>query len=305
MDRATDVTVEGEFAYVADLSTGMYIIDISEPASPGIVGRYKAHADTMIQDIVIRGMGAYLSNWKRGVRVVNIADPTDPERVAYYEVGYEAFELFVDDKFVYVCGGTEGLYILDFDETVDVLITSFSAHEADDGIELRWEISSDERIAGFKLLREPAAGGSGVYLPSEGLLPPSATSYIDTEFLAAGEHLYTLIVVNSDGTEVQSQKVSVTPDAVPFALRQNFPNPFNPNTVIGFSIDRESDVTLAIYDVTGKLVRTVLNRKMPIGIYSEKWDGCDERGKNVASGIYFYRLKAGKRVLTRKMVLLR
>jgi hypothetical protein len=225
--------------------------------------------------------------------------------VAYYDLGGNAIDLFVDDRFVYACGSDVGLYILDFDESVEVLITSFSARPANDGIELRWEISADERIAGFKLLRVPATGGNGVILPPEGMLPASATSYVDTEDLAAGEYLYTLIVVKPGGTEVRSQKVSVKLDVVPLMLRQNYPNPFSASTEIGFSIDRKSNVTLSIYDVTGKRIHTILNRAMPPGIYLEQWDGRDENGKSVASGIYFYRLKTGQKALTRKMVLMR
>jgi flagellar hook assembly protein FlgD len=88
-------------------------------------------------------------------------------------------------------------------------------------------------------------------------------------------------------------------------LSQNFPNPFNPITEIHFSLDRDEEVQLCIYDISGGLVRTIAHRKMTLGAYVEKWDGRDRFGKEVASGVYFYRLKAGKKVLTRKMVLLR
>jgi hypothetical protein len=90
---------------------------------------------------------------------------------------------------------------------------------------------------------------------------------------------------------------------VAFALYQNYPNPFNPHTTISYSVDREEDVVLAIYDITGKHVRTLVNRPMTPGVYEEEWDGKGANGLNVTSGIYFYRLKAGQRVLTRKMVL--
>jgi hypothetical protein len=88
-------------------------------------------------------------------------------------------------------------------------------------------------------------------------------------------------------------------------LHQNYPNPFNPTTTIGFSLDREATVTLSIYDVTGRQVRTLVNRRVTAGMYSQDWDGRDAGGSPVASGVYFYRLSVGDRALTKKMVLIR
>ncbi|UCG52132.1 MAG: choice-of-anchor D domain-containing protein, partial [Candidatus Latescibacterota bacterium] len=90
-----------------------------------------------------------------------------------------------------------------------------------------------------------------------------------------------------------------------FALDQNHPNPFNPTTRIRFSLDQDSMVRLVIYDVSGTRVRTLVNRHMNAGTYTEEWNARDDQGRSVASGIYFYRLSSGKRTLTRKAVLLR
>jgi hypothetical protein len=88
-------------------------------------------------------------------------------------------------------------------------------------------------------------------------------------------------------------------------LEQNYPNPFNPATRIHFSIASGSHVSLRIYDVTGRLVRTLVDRRLAAGRRVESWNGADAAGRSVASGIYFYRLVAGDFVQTKKMVLLR
>jgi flagellar hook assembly protein FlgD len=88
-------------------------------------------------------------------------------------------------------------------------------------------------------------------------------------------------------------------------LYQNFPNPFNPATTIAFDLQIGRDVTLIIYDVAGGLVRTLVSRNLPVGRYTSDWNGTDDSGRRVASGIYFYRLHAGGFVETRKMVLLK
>ena len=88
-------------------------------------------------------------------------------------------------------------------------------------------------------------------------------------------------------------------------LAQNYPNPFNPSTTIAFSIARDTDVELTIYDVRGALVRTLLDRHSQRGIHRVQWDGRNESGEAVASGVYFYRLNAGSFTSTKKMVMLK
>ena len=88
-------------------------------------------------------------------------------------------------------------------------------------------------------------------------------------------------------------------------LAQNYPNPFNPTTTIAFSIAEVSDVKLAIYGVRGELVRTLVDGRRAPNNYRVIWDGKNNAGNFVASGVYFYRLIAGDFKATKKMVLLR
>ena len=85
-----------------------------------------------------------------------------------------------------------------------------------------------------------------------------------------------------------------------FKLFQNYPNPFNPLTTIKYQIPKESNVTIKVYDVLGKEITTLLNAEQKAGHHKVEWDG-----KNYASGIYFYRIRAGEFVLTKKMLLIK
>jgi probable HAF family extracellular repeat protein len=87
---------------------------------------------------------------------------------------------------------------------------------------------------------------------------------------------------------------------IEYALEQNYPNPFNPSTTIKFSIPKQSFVTLKIYDVLGTEVETLVDEEKPVGSYEIEFNG-----NEIASGIYFYKLKSGSFVETKKMVLLR
>lgn len=90
-----------------------------------------------------------------------------------------------------------------------------------------------------------------------------------------------------------------------FALGQNYPNPFNPHTTLRFTLGAAAVASLRVYDVSGRLVRTLVSRPLAAGPHVLTWDGTDDRGGRVASGVYFYRLTAGARTATRKMILLR
>jgi hypothetical protein len=94
-----------------------------------------------------------------------------------------------------------------------------------------------------------------------------------------------------------------------FSLYQNFPNPLNPHTRMKYAIagKRKDPVptTLKIYNILGQLVRTLVDEPKEPGTYEVIWDGRDQKGNDVASGIYFYQLKAGEFRQTKKMVLIR
>lgn len=90
-----------------------------------------------------------------------------------------------------------------------------------------------------------------------------------------------------------------------FALDQNYPNPFNPVTTIRYTLGSASSVSLQVYDVLGRLVRTLIQDAMPAGTFEVQWDGRSHAGSQVASGIYFYRLQTDAGQQVRNMVLLK
>jgi len=98
-------------------------------------------------------------------------------------------------------------------------------------------------------------------------------------------------------TSVGSAVVSVQPSSV--VLEQNYPNPFNPSTTIRFALPKQSFVTLAIYDLLGREVATLVSEELAPGYYTAKWEA------NEPSGVYFYKLEAGDFSETRKLLLLK
>ncbi|MXY81365.1 MAG: T9SS type A sorting domain-containing protein, partial [Gemmatimonadetes bacterium] len=101
--------------------------------------------------------------------------------------------------------------------------------------------------------------------------------------------------------------VADAPTALPddFALLHNFPNPFNAETQIAYRLPREARVRLTVFNAIGQPVRQLVNARQAAGTHSVTWDGQDDRGSPVATGIYFYRFAAGPFYQVRPMVLLK
>ncbi len=125
--------------------------------------------------------------------------------------------------------------------------------------------------------------------------------------LAPGEfHLYSTIKLPTPVGNILSGVKSVNPGTITkYDLKQNFPNPFNPMTQINYQIVAPGKVTLKIYDILGREVKTLVDKNQNNGSYTVVWKGDNNLGQKVASGIYIYRLTAGSFISSKKMVLLK
>lgn len=104
--------------------------------------------------------------------------------------------------------------------------------------------------------------------------------------------------------DIESESDEVANLPFEYKLSQNYPNPFNPVTTINFSIPKQGNVTLKVYDVTGKEVRTLINEQRSAGNYTVSFSATGG-GSSLSSGVYFYRLESGDFKETRRMILLK
>ena len=104
-------------------------------------------------------------------------------------------------------------------------------------------------------------------------------------------------------TSVQKRAVRTANLALEFELAQNTPNPFRPSTTIRFALPQARTVDLRVYDLTGRAVKTLAAGALEPGLHTLQWDGTSDRGKRLASGVYFYRLVAGNDRAEKKLVL--
>ncbi len=127
------------------------------------------------------------------------------------------------------------------------------------------------------------------------------------EIRVNGERAYPNLAWSGSGARVQLTRLSSDSRGLPetFDLAQNFPNPFNPATTIPYDVPSDGQVTLSIYNVLGQEVRTLVNGYCAAGRNRVEWDGTDNSGQQVSTGVYLYRLVAGETTLTKKMLLLK
>jgi len=136
---------------------------------------------------------------------------------------------------------------------------------------------------------------------------------IDLRLWSASEGRELRLEATLDGAEYGSSPLTIGTamaygqDAVPteFGLSQNYPNPFNPSTAIDFSIATEGFVSLNVYDITGRMVSTLVEGNLSTGYHSVVWDGVDNNGMSVSAGIYIYALQTETSSITRKMVFMK
>ncbi len=181
-------------------------------------------------------------------------------------------------------------------------------------------------VLGFRYNTDGATTGEGFYVddfwPIESfqhidtLNSNITTNYYNISNLADGNYYYEVRARDAQGqwSGFSNRETAIVhllsagdePNLpVSLSLSQNYPNPFNPNTTISFTIPGKTHVELSVYDVTGARVATMMNSDLEAGNYHVSFDGGDENGKSLSSGVYFYRLKADNQVLTRKMVFMK
>ena len=155
--------------------------------------------------------------------------------------------------------------------------------------------------------------------PDVGTTPQTITCSLVVDILVTGQMYYDTIWVTSDdaGNSPFAVPCSVHVTAsdieldggenrpTSFTLSQNYPNPFNPRTQIRFDLPVKTHVSLTVYNVLGQRVNSLVDEVLSSGQYVVDWDGADQSGSAVSSGIYFYRIEAETFTETRKMVLLK
>ena len=257
-------------AYIAALEGGLHIFDITEPTLPRLLGSYATQGNAT--GVAFADERAYLLDSAVGVAVLDVAEPNDPR----LEDVYENDALPIDVK---VAGNY--LYLLDSDsiQVIDTRTLTATSPRVYKSSELRFPfelklVGNTLYVADLYQLRIFRVHPEGYSLAVE---EPTQSEWTPSPFKST--------LVNR--------------------LSQNFPNPFNPETWIPYQLASDVNVSLYIYDAQGKRIYFEALGYRKAGSHTAYWDGRNAAGESVASGVYFYSLKAGDFHAIRKMFIQR
>jgi hypothetical protein len=187
--------------------------------------------------------------------------------------------------------------------SVPVELTSFAAASNGGDVELSWTTATETNNQGFQVERMNAGGSFEQigYVAGFGTTTePKAYSFIDSK-LEAGSYTYRLKQIDFDGTYTYSEEVNAEVEIpLEYALEQNYPNPFNPSTTIKYSIPADGFVKLAIYNLLGEEVATIVSNVQKAGRYEVNFNA-----SGLSSGVYVYRIEAVNFTASKKLVLMK
>lgn len=185
---------------------------------------------------------------------------------------------------------------------VPVELTNLTASVSANQVSLSWTTATETNNNGFEVQRKLSDKFITVgFVRGNGTTAEIHQYGFTDKVEKAGKFIYRLKQIDYDGTFEYSKEIEVMVTyGMNYALGQNYPNPFNPTTKISYSIPQAGFVQINIYDVVGNLVETLVSESKEAGYYSIEFDGLE-----LSSGIYYYQLKSGSFIETKKLVLMK
>lgn len=196
-----------------------------------------------------------------------------------------------------------------WDAATSAQVVSLQALQKENTVVLTWKPDARLQASAFEVERcRPNTPYARIaFVPAAAAAAGSAAlSYHDDSVQAGETYYYRLKLVLQDGRVEYSSSVKIAVNARPqFDLWHNYPNPFNRSTEIGFYLPNEEHILLEIYTMHGENIRILADGRRPPGTHQVIWDGYDNSGREVASGLYLYTLKTERHTSSQKMVLMK
>lgn len=260
------------------------------------------------QQVVFNGAGA-----KGSVTVTNLAPNT-----AYWFRVYEYNGTGVNTVYQ-TAPGIDNPF--ESPATLPVELSSFtSTFTAENYVTLHWTTQSETNVQGFYIYRSNTTSLANAVIVSPLIEATNSSStsmysFTDSDLFEDGSYYYWLQSVDFDGSSAFHGPLNVlvsfgdgggTPEIpVKTALHNVYPNPFNPTAYVNYSLSKAANVRITVFNVRGQVVRTLLNDSRAAGNYRLEWNGKDDRGNSLGTGIYYVRMDTGKESFVRKALMIK
>ena len=318
-----DLAVKEDLAFVACWWDGMRIIDFSNPSSPYLAshvlgwtnGAIPGEEYCFVQAVDVQGDYAYIIDYGPfsdqdtfGLYIIDISNPLSPFVVIrFIDFSSHCWDIDVEGDYAYIADSYGGMEVIDISDPNSPTTISYSQlGDSAQGIhvEENYAYIANYILGGVQVMdiEDPSAPVNVGHYQRSGCFALNVDAEDNYIYIAdglTGVQIYNnlLIQVSADEENVILQKIQTW----------NYPNPFNPTTTISFSLTAEiaEDTELTIYNLKGQKVKQLVNEVLSSGKHSVVWNGKDDNGKQAASGIYFYKIKAGPYSHSKKMILLK
>ncbi len=305
-----EILVHGNYVYFTD-NRGISVLDLSDPLAPKNLGKLNTSDGPVA--FTISGNYMYITFGYGNMVIYDIQDLANAKQVASpsisgYGVRASGNSMYLATHFL----GT-GLHIYDLSDPVNPnLIQQLPSDTYGRGYKV--EVNGNVAYYNGKdgLMALDVSDPNAVKLLGSfkiGYLPPHLTELyrffrIQGNIAYLIDEVLGLFIVRFDNVVTSADRPSSLPGD--FALHQNHPNPFNPGTTIAFDLPAAADVSLAIYDLTGRNIDTIALGRLSAGRHRVNWQATASNGRPLPPGVYFYQLKVDGRVMqTRKMSLIK
>jgi hypothetical protein len=292
--NARGMMLKDDVLYLCYDAGGLRIINVSDKSNPRETGRYinaaVKDARMFYNNIAVNGNLAYIAIDYCGLEIVDISDTTDIFQVGWWKP-WKCNTL--DD---WLGGDGHANQIVSLDELGLVFL---STGDSELNVVNVSNPLQPRQVGSFGAPNDDR-GTWGMELHQQQIFLSYIVAFIPFASNVAGIKLLDWGFSVDVDEKRDGSRLPLAP-----SLSQNYPNPFNPETTIQFDVHQRESVLLEVFDIQGRKVATLANQGYPRGSYSLKWNGRDEAGKAVSSGVYLYRIHAGKFVQTRKMILAR
>ncbi|MDZ7261652.1 MAG: DUF362 domain-containing protein [candidate division KSB1 bacterium] len=311
----TDVTID--FASGPGGKITVYRYHSKPPqAGPQVLSYYWE----IISNLTPHSFNAELSFDYDEAELANVGLTESELVIAYYDNGWHPLSTTINTEKNKVSTTITHFarFAIGNETSVPVEWSYFSAEEKDGKVILNWCTQTETNCYGFGVERSQDNINFkkvGFVKGKETTIVPQSYEFVDTA-ISVGTYYYRLKQIDNDGTFQYSQTIKVVVNApLTFMLEQNYPNPyyadeqagqtFNAGTYIRYRLSKPSQVTIKIFNLMGQEIRMIENQRKEPGYFTVLWDGKDNQGQPVASGVYLYTIQAGELVDSRKMLFIR